>query len=116
MEQVALRVLTDGHYRRHVERLRPSLAAAHATVIQALVTRGVEFAHQPMNGMFLWGRLPSREPVGKIWQRALDDGVLLAPGELFRPEGQATPYWRFNVARCESSRLYAFIEALRSRR
>ena len=114
MERLALQILTDGHYRRHLERLRARLAQAQMTVAQALEARGVELAFRPQTGMFLWGKLPSRNSVGRLWQRALEAQVLLAPGELFRPDGQATPFWRFNVAHCDSPRLYSFLDTIRT--
>jgi DNA-binding transcriptional MocR family regulator len=115
MERIALSVLSDGHHRRHLERLRRRLSAAQVAATQALESRGVEFPYRPQGGMFLWGKLPSREAIGKLWYRALESGVLLAPGELFRPDGQASPFWRFNVAHCDSPRLYEFVGAVAQR-
>jgi DNA-binding transcriptional MocR family regulator len=112
MEQVVLQILTDGHYRRHLEKLRRRLADAQVKVSQALESNRVDLAFKPQSGMFLWGKLPSKEPVGKLWRMALNAGILLAPGELFRPDGKATPYWRFNVAHCDEARLYKFLSAL----
>lgn len=113
LEQLLLRVLTHGRYRRHLKALRARLAAAHLKVARELQARGVELAFRPQTGLFLWARLPSKEPVGKLWQQALDHDVLLAPGEMFRPDGKACPYWRFNVAHCDAPQLYRFLDSLR---
>ena len=112
LEQLLLQILTHGHYRRHLKRLRERLAAAQLRVARQFEARGVELACRPPAGMFVWARLPSRESVGKLWRLALRDGVLLAPGELFRPEGSATDYWRFNVAQCEGVEVLRFLEGL----
>jgi DNA-binding transcriptional MocR family regulator len=109
-ERLVLEVLTQPHYRRHLESLRRRLAASQQRVQQVLLTRGVELGFRPASGMFLWGRLPSRDSVGKLWRTAADAGVLLAPGELFRPDGRATPYWRFNVAHCDGGELGRFLD------
>ena len=114
-ERLVLDVLTQPHYRRHLESLRRRLAASQANVQAALLARGVELAFRPAAGMFLWGRLRSRESVGKLWRTAADAGVLLAPGELFRPDGKATPYWRFNVAHCDGGELGRFLDAVAER-
>lgn len=66
------------------------------------------------SGMFIWAQLRTRESVSKLWRRAVNQGVLLAPGELFRVDGQATPCWRFNVAQCDAPAMYRFLDALRS--
>jgi len=113
-ERIALGALTQAHYRRHLEALRKRLAASQARVLATLLAQGVELAYQPDAGMFLWGRLPSRDAVGKIWRNAVDAGVLLAPGESFRPDGRASPWWRFNVAHCEDGALTRFLATVQS--
>ena len=112
LEQVVLQILTHGRYRRHLKRLHERLAATHARVAQLFEARGVELAFRPQSGLFLWATLPSKDSVGKLWRRALGAGVLLAPGELFRPDGRASAQWRFNVAHCDAPALYRFLEAL----
>lgn len=112
-EALVLHVLTRGHYRRHLETLRRRLGAAQQQVQGLFEARGVSLAHRPSAGMFLWARLPSADSVSKLWRAASARGVLLAPGELFRPDGRATPYWRFNVAHCAAPELLDFIDGLR---
>ena len=80
LERTLLQILTHGHYRRHLRRLRERLATAHQRVRQELEARGVEFAFRPQSGLFLWGKLPSRDSVSKLWRLALQEDVLLAPG------------------------------------
>ncbi len=114
-ERLVLDVLTQPHYRRHLESLRRRLAATQQRVQEALLARGVDLAFRPAAGMFLWGRLRSRESVGKLWRTAAEAGVLLAPGELFRPDARATPYWRFNVAHCDGGELGRFLVGVAAR-
>jgi DNA-binding transcriptional MocR family regulator len=110
--QLLLEVLAHGHYRRHLKRLRQRLMAAHAHVAREFKSRGVELAYDPQCGLFVWAKLPSKDSVSKLWRLALDSDVLLAPGELFRPEGSATAYWRFNVAQCDAPELFHFLDRL----
>ncbi len=112
LEQVLLQILTHGHYRRHLKGLRERLAAAHLRLAQEFAARNVELAFRPQAGLFVWAKLPSRESVGKLWRLALLEDVLLAPGELFRFDGRASAYWRFNAAQCESPALFRFLDAL----
>jgi DNA-binding transcriptional MocR family regulator len=115
-ERVAFAALTHPHYRRHLSALRRRLAVSQERVQTTLVTHGVDLKYQPNGGMFLWGRLRSALPVGKLWQNAVDAGVLLAPGESFCPDGRASPWWRFNVAHCEDRALTRFLASLRGER
>jgi DNA-binding transcriptional MocR family regulator len=112
-EQIVLHVLTRGHYRRQLESLRRRLGAAQQEVQALFEALGVSMAFRPAAGMFLWGRLPSRDSASKLWRRASAQGVLLAPGELFRLDGRASPYWRFNVAHCTAPALLKFLNDLR---
>ena len=114
IEQLVLSVLTQPHYRRHLETLRRRLAASQARVQQTLLASGVELPFRPADGMFLWARLPFEGGVGRVWRAAMHAGVLLAPGELFRPDGRATPWWRFNVAHSDGDQLAAFLTASRA--
>ena len=114
-ERLVHDVVTQPHYRRHLEALRRRLASTQRRVQEALLARGVELAFRPAAGMFLWGRLRSGDAVGKLWRTAVAAGVLLAPGELFRPDGRATPYWRFNVAHCDGGVLGHFLDGLAER-
>lgn len=111
-ERLVLGVLTQPHYRRHLETLRRRLASTQQRVQEALLSRGVDLAFRPSAGMFLWGRLRSKDTVSKLWRSAVAAGVLLAPGELFRPDGRATPYWRFNVAHSDGGELTQFLDGL----
>jgi DNA-binding transcriptional MocR family regulator len=109
LEQLLLQILTHGHYRRHLKQLRERLAQAQLQVAREFEARGVELAYRQRSGLFVWAKLPSREAVGKLWRMALRSDVLLAPGESFRPDGSATPYWRFNVAHCLAPELLEFL-------
>jgi DNA-binding transcriptional MocR family regulator len=73
---------------------------------------GARLTHRTDSGMFLWAHLPSPLEPRLILQQAKAKGILLAPGELFRPDGRPTGHFRFNVAYADSELLYSFIEKL----
>ena len=110
MEHIVLAILTSGRYRTHLERLRRHLADARARVTRRFRDSGVEVGPHG-GGMFLWTQLPAADPAA-IRRRARSHGILLAPGEIFRPDNQPTDYWRFNVAYADDERLYAFLRNL----
>jgi DNA-binding transcriptional MocR family regulator len=111
MEQVVLSILTAGRHRTHLERLRKRLARAHEHVSRRFHAAGVEIAFRG-TGQFLWARLPSTLESAQVIQLARTRGILLAPGEMFRPDGRATGHYRFNVAYADDDVLYQFIESL----
>ena len=115
-ERIAYAALTQTRYRRHLRDVRERLGTSQARVQAVLLAHGVELSHRPVGGMFVWGRILSALPAGKIWQAGVDAGVLLAPGESFRADGRASPWWRFNVTQCEDHALSGFLsgEALRA--
>jgi aspartate/methionine/tyrosine aminotransferase len=115
-ERIAYAALTQPQYRHHLTKLRKRLTDSQTRVQATLLSHGVELAYQPVGGMFLWGKIRSRHTVGKIWQNAVDTGVLLAPGESFRPDGRASPWWRFNVTQCEDKSLSRFIGSMNANR
>jgi DNA-binding transcriptional MocR family regulator len=114
MEHVVLAILTSGRYRTHLERLRSHLRAARARLIRRFRDAGIEVSPHG-GGMFVWAELPGGD-AAVIRRRARSQGILLAPGEIFRPEGQPDGHWRFNVAYADDERLYGFLRNLRHSR
>jgi DNA-binding transcriptional MocR family regulator len=50
-----------------------------------------------------------------VLQLAKARGILLAPGEVFRPDGRATGHYRFNVAYANGEALFDFVQSLNGR-
>ena len=111
-EHLVLSILTAGRHRTHLERLRQRLAAAQEKVSRRLAEAGALLTHRTDSGMFLWAQLPSPLDSRTILQQAKAKGILLAPGELFRPDGRSTGHFRFNVGYADNELLYAFIAKL----
>jgi DNA-binding transcriptional MocR family regulator len=111
MEQLVLSILTAGRHRTHLERLRKRLAKAHEQVTRRFSASGVEVAFRG-TGLFLWAKLPSRLDSPALIQLARSRGILLAPGEMFRPDSRTTGHYRFNVAYADNDLLYDFIATL----
>jgi DNA-binding transcriptional MocR family regulator len=111
MEQIVLSILTAGRHRTHLERLRQRLETAHEHVTRRFTAAGVDVTFRG-NGIFLWAKLPSRLDSPTIIQLAKSRGILLAPGEMFRPDSRSTGHYRFNVAYADDELLYRFIDSL----
>jgi DNA-binding transcriptional MocR family regulator len=103
-------MLVEGAYRRHVDWLRRQLEQAMAHAIRRLRAIGIEPWHEPSGGLFLWARLPEGQCAVDITRRALEEDVVLAPGNVFSLSQTADSYFRFNVAMMQDERVYRVIE------
>ena len=107
-ERMVCRILSEGHYRKHVDRLRGRFDAVRDRAIRGLERAGLTIDHQPAAGMFLWARAggvsqhgskPSRGiDTSALAARLFDEGFLLAPGSLFSPSQHPSSHLRFNIA------------------
>jgi DNA-binding transcriptional MocR family regulator len=104
--QIMHRLLVDGSYRHHLDGLRPRLARSMAMVVDQVERLGMNIWTLPSAGMFLWVELPAGLDSSDIAQRALEQSVVLAPGNAFSVSRTADRYLRFNVSQCGDRRLF----------
>ncbi|BAU50316.1 transcriptional regulator [Sulfurifustis variabilis] len=109
-ERVVYEILTDGHHRKHLDRVRERLGRAIGTTCRRLEDCGLTLYRQPEAGMFVWARLPEGLDAAEVARRAAQDGIMLAPGNVFSPRLESSGWLRFNVAFCGDGRLYRFLE------
>lgn len=103
-ERLIYRMLVDGHYRKYLSRLRDRLEDARGRVVSAFRHIGLEMFAEPSEGMFLWARFPAVQDAGTIADAGRREGLLLAPGAIFRPHLEPSPWIRFNIANCDDAR------------
>lgn len=111
-EQLVLEMLTEGHYRKHVERVRGRLLEATGRTLRLLERHGFAVHAEPAGGMFLWAAAPGIGDAAQLAGRGAQAGIMLAPGHIFRPQLQPSPYLRFNVAYAVDPRLERFLDTL----
>jgi len=109
-EQLIHHVLVDGHYRKYLRRLQERLEESRGNVVRAFERIGLELFVEPRAGMFLWARFPNLEDSMPLAERALREGFVLAPGYVFRPHLERSPWMRFNVAVCDDVRVTQWLE------
>lgn len=109
-EQFIFQVLSEGGYRKHLERLRARLAESHLASARKLAGLGFTFFCQPLEGKFLWVRHPGLEDSSRLAEAAGAERIALAPGKVFRPDLEATPWFRLNVAYGVHPKLLRFFE------
>ncbi|CAN7600333.1 PLP-dependent aminotransferase family protein [Phenylobacterium sp. LjRoot219] len=97
--------LSDGSYRKHLEALRRRLAKARREAAAALATLDVQPWLAPRGGFYLWCRLPDGLDAAEVARAALDEHLVLAPGNVFSPAQSAAGFMRFNVAQMADPRV-----------
>jgi len=107
-ERVIHQVLVEGHYRKHVERLRTRLAARREPVLAQLEQLGLRAVVDPQGGMFAW--LDAGRDSNVLAAHAYEQRLLLAPGSLFSPSQQPSSRLRFNLASSSHPDLLQFLE------
>jgi DNA-binding transcriptional MocR family regulator len=109
--ELVLALLIDGSYRKHVEALRPRLLRAMSATVERLKALGITPWIEPDAGMFVWCRLPDGVDAPGLARRALAEGIVLAPGNVFSLSPSAGSFMRFNVAQSADERIFATLEA-----
>jgi DNA-binding transcriptional MocR family regulator len=108
-ERLVYLMLVDGHYRKYLSRLHDRLGEARLNVVRVLERIGLELFVQPTDGMFVWARFPHIEDSLALAQDSRRDGIMLAPGTIFRPHLERSPWMRFNVSICEDARVQRWL-------
>lgn len=98
-------VLAGGGYRKHIEELQRRLARARHEVAVTLQGIGIVPWLMPRGGFYLWCRLPEGCDSENLARSALEEEVVLAPGNVFSPSKSAASFMRFNVAQCGDPRI-----------
>jgi DNA-binding transcriptional MocR family regulator len=109
-ERLIYLMLVDGHYRKFLARLHERLGEARRNVIRAFEQIGVELLVEPTDGMFAWGRFSHIGDSLTLAQDALHAGIMLAPGAVFRPHLERSPWMRFNLAICDDPRVLRWLK------
>lgn len=109
-ERLIYLTLVDGHYRKYLSRLHERLGEARINVVRAFERMGIELFVEPSDGMFVWARFPHIEDSLVLAAASQRDGILLAPGVVFRPHLGRSPWMRFNVSVCEDARVQQWLQ------
>jgi DNA-binding transcriptional MocR family regulator len=109
-ERLIYLMLVNGHYRKYLSRLHERIGEARLNVVRAFERMGLELFVEPTDGMFVWARLPQVEDSLALAEASQRDGITLAPGAVFRPHLERSPWMRFNVTVCDDSRVQRWLQ------
>ncbi|HYD96035.1 MAG TPA: PLP-dependent aminotransferase family protein [Noviherbaspirillum sp.] len=107
-ERVVYKILSEGHYRKHVDRLRSKLDAVRDKNVKQLERVGLKVDIATPAGMFVWADAGCDTNV--LTEKALEEGYLLAPGALFSPSQLPSTRMRINVAAVSDAGVLRLLE------
>lgn len=98
-------VLAGGGYRKHMADLRQRLSRARQETAARLEPLGIRPWLMPRGGFYLWCRLPEGHDSATVARAALEENIVLAPGNVFSVSQSAAAFLRFNVAQSGDPRV-----------
>lgn len=105
-------ILSEGHYQRHLKRLRDRLAQAMEQALRLFDGLGAEVFARSAPSLYLWVALPGVPDTLEFAKEVLPQRIVLAPGRIFCVDASAACRWsRFNVGAVSDPR---FAKALRA--
>jgi DNA-binding transcriptional MocR family regulator len=108
-ERLIHQLLTEGHYRKHLDKLRAKLLVARQATISRLEGLGFTLHCEPEGGMFIWAKMDDECNSAEVANLAAKKEIMLAPGHMFRPHQEPSPWFRFNVAHCNDESTFKFL-------
>jgi DNA-binding transcriptional MocR family regulator len=111
-ERLIYLMLVDGHYRKYLSRLHERLGEARLNVVRAFERIGLELFVEPADGIFVWARFPLVNDSLALAEASQRQGIILAPGAVFRPHLERSAWMRFNVTVCEDKRVQDWLQRL----
>lgn len=90
--------MATGAYDRHLKRLRTVLRAQRERTAEAIARYFPEGTrlNLPAGGLQLWVEMPRQCGSGAVFEAALRDGILVAPGSLFSNSSRCDHFLRLN--------------------
>ena len=107
-ERVTYKILSEGLYRKHVDRLRARLDSVRTKALRQMERVGLRVDQAPPAGMFVW--VDAGCDTNVLTEKAMAEGLLLAPGSLFSPNQLPSTRMRLNVATVQDPAVWRFFE------
>ncbi|RXZ38464.1 PLP-dependent aminotransferase family protein [Oxalobacteraceae bacterium CAVE-383] len=107
-ERIVYKILSEGHYRKHTERLRIRLDRGRDKTVRQFERLGLDTGTPTPAGMFIW--VNAGRDTNVLAEKAMAEGYLLAPGSLFSPNQLPSTFMRINVTSMEDPGIFGFLE------
>ena len=103
--ELVFSTLSDGSFRKHMEAIRRRLARGRRETAARLEGLGIRPWLMPRGGFYLWCSLPDGRDASALARAALQDNVILAPGNVFSVSQSMSGFLRFNVSQMADPRI-----------
>ncbi|RFP20254.1 PLP-dependent aminotransferase family protein [Duganella sp. BJB488] len=107
-ERVVYKVLSEGSFRKHIDRVRARLDGIRAKTIRQMERVGLKVDVVAPAGMFVW--VDAGCDTNVLTEKAMAHNMLLAPGSLFSPKQLPSTRMRVNVAAMQEPAVWRFLE------
>jgi len=107
-ERVVYKILSEGHYRKYIDRVRSKLDPVRLSTARKLENIGFKVDIFTPAGMFLW--VDAGCDTNALAEAALEQGILLSPGSMFSPNQQPSTRMRINVAAMTDPVVWEFLK------
>lgn len=106
--------LQEADYERHLKALRLALQDGRDAMLRAIPSLFPEGTSvtRPQGGYFLWLELPRGLKALELYRRALEQGISLAPGDIFQAAPAASRALRLNAGHPEDRRINRALKRL----
>lgn len=105
-ERVVYKVLSEGTYRKHLDRIRSRLDDARPQALKRIEAAGMTLESAPPAGLFVW--VDTGRDTNVLASTAMAEGLLLAPGSLFSPSQLPSTRMRLNIAALHEPAVWRF--------
>ncbi len=107
--ELVFSTLSDGSFRKHMEATRRRLAGGRRDIAARLESLRILPWLMPRGGFYLWCSLPDGRDASALARIALQDNVILAPGNVFSVSQSMPGFLRFNVSQMADPRIFDVI-------
>ena len=107
-ERVVYKILSEGLYRKHAERIRARLDGVRVKTVRQIERAGLRVDVAAQAGMFIW--VDAGCDTNVLTEKAMAQNLLLAPASLFSPKQLASTRMRLNVATMQDPAVWRFFE------
>lgn len=105
-------ILKEGHYDKHMVRLRNRVTEATELAYQALTSLGATIFGNSNQSLYLWASLPGISDTQKLAQDLQKKQILIAPGRLFFVDSEPACEWsRFNTGALADPMVFKALQA-----
>lgn len=113
-ERLIFQLIDQGHYLKHLRRLRSRASKATAETVAGLEAAGFRVNRPIGGGFYLWIDLPEHMSGNAVVEDAAAAGIFIAPSASFATEA-ASPAMRVNVAYGADSTFLSWLKRQRER-